>query len=297
MQNILWNEKLLVHLRIFKSYLPYKVTAEIEKLTIKDKTMKSQLFKTDEAIMNEYSKLYDLYGETEEGCNEIIKLTESIIPEKQDLWKIILNGILSGFMCNGNFQKSYKELNKIIIEDKESPLFIFVEREKMYACALIDAPNFDKAMPAYDELINHFNNSTDIAIQLQVAQTMLTKSFLLGLIGNLEGEIQVTDELLTKFGQSDDISIQTIIAQSINNKAHTLERLLAQKENETVKLREIIIDTYKNTQDVRMQLQVSKSMYNNALSFRNLFQVEKATLFPTQGKKEYYVQKVRKNIQ
>ena len=233
-------------------------------------------FTTDEAIIHEYFKLYDVFGETKECSKEVKKLIKNITSEKQKLWSAILNGIIHGFKCNEKYFESYQELSKIYIEDKKSPHFIFVEREKLFAFANLDKKNKETTIQAYSKLLNDFSNSKDASIQLQVAQTMLTYSFLLSsLWGDLENAIQVGDELIKKFNNSKHIAIQTVIAKALNNKSHSLEKIQSRKGTESIKLREKIIDTYKDTKDIRMQLQVARSMFSNALSWQQMSAIEK----------------------
>jgi DNA-binding protein YbaB len=238
--------------------------------------VKSHLIKTDEAIINEYFKLYDLFGETKECCNEIRKLIKNITPEKQTLWASILNAVLYSFMCNKKFLKSYTELDKITIENKESPQFIFVEREKMYAFALIDKNNITETLSVYGKLKKHFSNNTDHAIQLQIAQTMLTESYLLNKFGDFNKELIIDDELIKTFSNSDHISIQIVVAKCINNKGTTLKQIFKdKKETQIIKLRNKIISVNKHTTDVRMQIQVAKSMLVKADDLQDWMKIER----------------------
>ena len=236
--------------------------------------MKKQIFSTDEAIISEYSRIYNELGSTKECCDALKELVKNITTDNKQLWNTTIKGIrycIEGEMAKMQqkpyknlFEKSLQELNKVKITDEESPVLLCVERNKLFALAEMDNADVDTVISDLKKLIEKFANSKALSIQKQVASSMLNASYYLNKIEKTEEAIEMQNKLIKKFQTHKSTEIQYIITICKNNQASDLEKL-AEKQSE--KLRNSIIEQYQDLKDSRISIQVSKAMYNQAMSF------------------------------
>ena len=256
--------------------------------------MKTHLFTTDEAIINEYLRLYNKSGVSKECLRDIKNLAKQIASEKQTLWGPILDGLQWLLQGDGfekpipynntkYYLKAYEIFTDIVskIKDKKSALFVFVEIKKIDALALSRSKDIEDVLPLYDDVINSLKNSTNELIQSSVAIAMLNKSFMLWEINKNDITIDILqrvkkyeDELIDTYSSSESLFIQITVAKCMNNQTHTIEKENELNEKKSNDRGNELIKLFGNTEDDNLKIQVAKAMSNKALSLQKLNAME-----------------------
>jgi tetratricopeptide (TPR) repeat protein len=80
----------------------------------------------------------------------------------------------------------------------------------------------EDAIAVYDSVLERFGNSTDPALQEQVANALFNKGFRLGNLNRAEDAIAVYDSVLERFGNSTDPALQEQVTATFGNRGFTL---------------------------------------------------------------------------
>jgi tetratricopeptide (TPR) repeat protein len=247
--------------------------------------MENQLLNTDEAIIKEYGKIRSELGGTEKCYNDLENLINKISPEKKDLWKIIIEGLLYCLKGDGfgirsydnkeEYYKAYEILNNVIkkIEDKNSLLFLFTEKHKITSLALSFRKPIKDIIFLFDNIINSFIDNENHDIQGQIVSTMLDKSFVLGKYYDhdkshtlFRDSLSLQKDIIKRYKSFEDPHIQENVAITLNNRAFDFGTLAEKYEKKQGKIWETVISNYKDNKESALQIQVSKAMFNKAMS-------------------------------
>lgn len=250
--------------------------------------MKS-LFSEDVDFINKFYSIHAELGTTQKCCNNL----EYLSKEHPEPWKSILLGLCHILKGDGlhqqtynnreDYEKAYHILDEAQkrIKNKKRLLFLFTERNKLEALALSLTHPINDIKILFDEFIDNLKTYDAPAIQAEVAKAMLSRSFIIwkyseiakeqGLISQNEilfkKSVQEA-ELITSIYDSEkykyNFNIQQTIAKTLFNRAIDFNRISKEyikKSND--QLREII-SKYSEYEDIGLQKQVAKAMFNIA---------------------------------
>lgn len=213
------------------------------------------------------------------------------------MWEQIIDGLLCDLRGDGlelfdkkygnkgEYHNAFKKFDDVInqIHDKDSLLFLFVERERITTLALSFEKSIDEIIVLFDNLISHFNDSENLSIQIQIARAMLDKSFVLYKYFEQNNDkdlfqksLFVQEDLINKFKSHKSVDIQRVITVCLNNKATDLEIISEQYNRDQEKIWDEIISNYKDIDNNAIQIQVSKAMWKKAFSLNIKYIVEEA---------------------
>jgi hypothetical protein len=256
--------------------------------------MNTQIFTTDEEIISEYTRLFNEV-EVSKRYEALETLENQICPDKKDLWEFILKGLKCSLQGDGlivnsydnydDYTNAYEAFNTAIkkIKDKDSLLFLFVEKERIGALALSLKKPVEEIIPLFDNLINRFESNPNLHIQTQVASAMLNKSFALGNYAQRDDNYElfkksvfIENELINKYKDFEFGNIQRIVAVSMQNKAFNLERESERIMKEGLNTNNELINKYENSDSIAVLILVSKAMLNIALDWHTKYITEGA---------------------
>jgi tetratricopeptide (TPR) repeat protein len=193
-------------------------------------------------IIREFTKIYNEHGNTYYFSEVLEHFLGFISDELREIWKIIFTGIK--YSDENKHIEAYTEFNKLNqVIKKDSLLFCFVMREKLYSYAFLDKKNVIKSIDGYDKLIEKFKDSRNLDIQLQVAKIKLWKGIIFEEQEKYD-ECLVIDDIIIKEHQEKKLeSFVVVVINAIRNKAISLRKL--GKNEESVNQYRIILENYK----------------------------------------------------
>jgi tetratricopeptide (TPR) repeat protein len=245
----------------------------------------TQFLRTDEEIIGKCERLYDEMGQSKEYLSAINGLTKQICQEKQAIWEQIIEGlkhtiqgdgleIPASFAHTKHYIKAYEIFTSVVkkIKDKESLLYIYVEKERITALALSRTKDINTVIKLFDKnIINKFKKSKNIKILAQAVSAMLRKSFVLWEVNkkNITDNVllsvkNIQDELIKTFSSKKNPEIQVIVAKCLRNKANTIGKEIERNETKGIEIRNKVIEQYKKSKDDLLKIQVAKEMLNKA---------------------------------
>jgi tetratricopeptide (TPR) repeat protein len=258
--------------------------------------MEKQLFETDESIIIESLRLYGEYSPNEKCYNELNALKNKISHEKRDMWEKIIEAMLCSLKGDGiglmrsfdnkeDYLKAYEIYNSLIdkIEDKNSLLFLFVEKKRITNLALSFKKSINDIITLYDNVINKFKNNKNDDFLIQVSGAMLNKSFVLWKYYEnnnddklLNEAISVNNELINQYKHFNSPYILGHVVIALNNKVNDLEKLNERNAKKQRKILDNIITQYNENKNAAIQVQVSKAMFNKVISLYTIYITEDA---------------------
>jgi tetratricopeptide (TPR) repeat protein len=113
----------------------------------------------------------------------------------------------------------------------------------------------EEAIAAYDQVINRFAESSEPALQAQVASALFNEGITLGSLSRREEEMAAYDQVINRFGESKDPALQPQVAKALVNKGYRLGAL--NRHEEEIAGYDKVINRFAESRDPALQAQVA----------------------------------------
>ena len=222
-------------------------------------------YTSDEAIIKQYSLLYDCYGDSFALFKAIdsIKITYQD-SDKQVIWKSIFSGIK--YQVMENYAESVTEFEKVEkLIKKNTLLDLFFQRQKLFSYVFATKQNVENVIALYNQLLAQYKDNLDSLIEPQIIAVMIDESYVVWKLGGKSWLLKIEDKIIEKYENSPNDDILFCVAKAMNNKANDLDKQGLQAE--AILLLDKIEEKYRNHDEPRITKQVIRAINRKALLF------------------------------
>jgi len=119
----------------------------------------------------------------------------------------------------------------------------------------LDPPQYQEAIAAYDQLIDQYGHSDNLALQEQCAMAIFNKGNTWGKLDppQYKEKIATYDQLIAQYGNADNLALQELCAKAMFNKGITLSKLDPPQYQEAIDTYEQLIDQYGHSDNPVLQ--------------------------------------------
>ena len=177
----------------------------------------------------------------------------------------LLRNLSHAYYLTGNLEKALLAIEQALSVDNN---IAAIERARLLLNKSVILDRLQKpeaTIAVYDEILQRFGDSKNLALQEQVAKGLFYKGITLGQLEKPEAEIAAYDVLLQRFGDSQELALQEHVAKALVNKGVRLREL--EKPEAEIAAYDELLRRFGNSQDLALQESVARALINKGMTF------------------------------
>ena len=163
--------------------------------------------------------------------------------------------VLGEFVPTGNRPKSLERLSAAGIN---LPVSLFDPRE----------------IQAFNLVLEHRGNSSDLAARKAVAEALASKAAALAPLDRVDEELETYDDIVERFGPAPELPLQEHVARALVGKGLVLDRV--DRREEAVAAYDLAVKRLGNAAEPSLQEQIASALVSKGVALAHLIRLEEA---------------------